>query len=159
MQPNEAVKDMIKWFRIIVNKLNSLTETMKNQEKTYKILRSLPIARWGPKVTAIEEAKDLRALTFDDQVGKLLTHEFTINSNTKQPLSLSKNVAFKEKMKEFPSNLEDGENEDDEEDHQFLLIRLARILKSKRSVTHKKKSILHILKLLEVSILFEKIIH
>jgi len=43
-----------------------------------KILRSLP-ARWRPKVTAIEEAKDLNTLSVEDLFSSLKVHEISLN--------------------------------------------------------------------------------
>jgi len=45
-----------------------------------KILRSLP-ARWRPKVTAIEEAKDLNTLSVEDLVSSLKVHEIGLNEH------------------------------------------------------------------------------
>jgi len=43
-----------------------------------KILRSLP-ARWRPKVTAIEEVKDLNTLSVEDLISSLKVHEIGLN--------------------------------------------------------------------------------
>jgi len=55
-----------------------------------KILRSLP-ARWRPKVTAIEEAKDLNTLSVEDLVSSLKVHEIGLNEHepTKKVKSIS----------------------------------------------------------------------
>jgi len=56
-----------------------------------KILRSLP-ARWRPKVTAIEEAKDLNTLNVEDHVSSLKVHEISLNEH--EPAKKSKIVAL-----------------------------------------------------------------
>ena len=43
-----------------------------------KILRSLP-AKWRPKVTAIEEAKDLNTLSVEDLISSLKCHKIGLN--------------------------------------------------------------------------------
>ena len=45
-----------------------------------KILTSLP-ARWSPKVTAIEEAKDLNTLSVEDLVSSLKVHEISLKEH------------------------------------------------------------------------------
>jgi hypothetical protein len=45
-----------------------------------KIMRSLP-ARWKPKVTAIEEAKDLNTLSVEDFISSLKVHEIGLNEH------------------------------------------------------------------------------
>ncbi|GAV81614.1 UBN2 domain-containing protein [Cephalotus follicularis] len=45
-----------------------------------KILRCLPKS-WMPKVTAIEEAKDLNTLPLEELLGSLITHEMTIKNH------------------------------------------------------------------------------
>lgn len=42
-----------------------------------KILRSVPRS-WEPKVTAIQEAKDLKTLCLERLIGSLITHEMMI---------------------------------------------------------------------------------
>ncbi len=60
MQGNETIKEMFTRFTQIVNSLNSLGKTFTNEEMVRKILRCLPKGKWGPKVTAIEEAQKFR---------------------------------------------------------------------------------------------------
>jgi len=45
-----------------------------------KILRSLP-SRWIPKVTAIEEDKDLNTLSVEDRISSLKVHEISLDEN------------------------------------------------------------------------------
>ena len=45
-----------------------------------KILRSLP-ARWRPKVTAIEEAKDLSTISVEDLIRSLKVHEISLDEH------------------------------------------------------------------------------
>ena len=61
-----------------------------------KILRSLP-ARWRPKVTAIEEAKDLNTLSVEDLVSSLKVHEISLNEH--EHAKKSKYIALPSKGK------------------------------------------------------------
>ncbi|GAV76648.1 LOW QUALITY PROTEIN: zf-CCHC domain-containing protein/UBN2 domain-containing protein, partial [Cephalotus follicularis] len=61
MHENECISDMFSRFTTIINSLKNLGKSYSNQELVRKILRCLPKI-WTPKVTAIEEAKDLSTL-------------------------------------------------------------------------------------------------
>jgi len=61
-----------------------------------KILRSLS-ARWRPKVTAIEEAKDLNTLSVEDLVRFLKVHAMSLNEH--EPSKKSKSIALPSKGK------------------------------------------------------------
>jgi len=75
MQLDETMKEMFTCFTDIANNLKSLGKTYTNEEMVRKILQFLPKNKWGPEVTAIEEAQDLKTLGLDDLLGELLTHE------------------------------------------------------------------------------------
>ncbi|GAV78446.1 zf-CCHC domain-containing protein/UBN2 domain-containing protein, partial [Cephalotus follicularis] len=64
MHDNECISDMFTRFTTIVNSLKNLGKSYPNQELVRKILRCLPKS-WNPKVTAIEEAKDLSTLPLE----------------------------------------------------------------------------------------------
>src|SRR5262249_55954778 len=76
MEESETISDMFTRFTGILNELKSLGKEYKNEEVVRKILRCLPHS-WSPKVTAIEEAKDLDTLKLDELMGSLMTHEIT----------------------------------------------------------------------------------
>jgi len=83
-----------------------------------KILRSLP-ARWRPKVTAIEEAKDLNTLSVEDLVSSLKVHEISLNEH--EPAKKSKSIALPSKGKsskalkviESEEESHDGDSDED----------------------------------------------
>ncbi|GAV58412.1 UBN2 domain-containing protein [Cephalotus follicularis] len=77
MHDNEDIKTMFTRFTNITNALQALGKIYTNSEMVRKILRCLPRI-WMPKVTAIEEAKDLRTLPLEDLLGSLMTHELSI---------------------------------------------------------------------------------
>ncbi|XP_021741936.1 uncharacterized protein LOC110708138 [Chenopodium quinoa] len=87
--------------------------------------------RWGPKVTAIEEAQDLRTLSLDDLLGKLITHEMSLNESDGEPPSSTKGLALKAKKEE---SFTDNEKSDGDEEDPFDQIArsLQRILKMKK---------------------------
>ena len=84
MQPDETIKEMFTRFTDITNNLKSLGKTYTNEEMVRKILRCLPKSKWGPKVTAIEEAQNLKTLALDDLLGKLLTHEIHLKEDEEE---------------------------------------------------------------------------
>lgn len=131
MNKDEPVKEMFTRFTQIVNNLDSLGKTFSNEEKVRKVLRCLPKGKWGPKVTAIEEAQDLKRLQLDDLLGKLLTHELTLNEDDGEQLDSMKNLALKAKKEE--SSSDDAEGSQDDEDPFALVARgLSKILKMQK---------------------------
>ena len=77
MEPSEIISAMFSRFTDIINGLKSLGRVYSNADLVQKILRSLP-DKWDPKVTAIQEAKDLNTLPLDELLGSLITHELTM---------------------------------------------------------------------------------
>jgi len=65
-----------------------------NKEIVRKILWCLPKNKWGPKVTAIEEAQDLKTLALDDLIGKLLTYEIHLQEDEEESQP-KRGIAFK----------------------------------------------------------------
>ena len=82
-------------FTNIINGLKSLGKVYTNVKMVRKNLRCL-LRSWGPKVTAIEEAKDLTKMGLDELFGSLMTHEITLKSNEENDESKKKRkIAFK----------------------------------------------------------------
>ncbi|GAV59147.1 UBN2 domain-containing protein, partial [Cephalotus follicularis] len=82
MLENENISSMYARFNDIINALKGLGNVYTNHELVSKILRCLPKS-WEPKVTAIEEAKDLSTLPLEDLLGSLITHELTMSDQEK----------------------------------------------------------------------------
>ena len=80
MEVDESIPSMFTRFTNIINSLRSLRKSYTNGEMVRKILRSLPKG-WQPKVTAIQEAKDLNILELDELMGSLMTHEITMKTH------------------------------------------------------------------------------
>ena len=70
MGDRETVMDMYTRFTHITNELKSLGKSFTTEELVRKIRRFLPRS-WEAKVTAIQEAKDMRAITLDELIGNL----------------------------------------------------------------------------------------
>ncbi|GAV68789.1 UBN2 domain-containing protein, partial [Cephalotus follicularis] len=121
MHDNECISDMFTRFTTIVNSLKNLGKSYSNQELVRKILRCLPRS-WTPKVTAIEEAKDLSTLPLEQLLGSLMTHETTMKNHENMDVKKKKTISLKASREESESdaNWEDrdpssSEEENDEE--------------------------------------------
>ncbi|GAV77795.1 UBN2 domain-containing protein, partial [Cephalotus follicularis] len=77
MNENEDIKSMFSRFTYIINALQVLDKTYSNSEMVRKFFRCLPKS-WMPKVTTIEEAKNLNILPLEDLLGSLMTHEISM---------------------------------------------------------------------------------
>jgi len=75
--------DMYTRFTHITNELKSLGKTFTTEELVRKILRFLP-RTWKAKVTAIQEAKDLKTLSLDELIGNLQIYKLRRNSQKKK---------------------------------------------------------------------------
>nr|GEX24954.1 DUF4219 domain-containing protein/UBN2 domain-containing protein [Tanacetum cinerariifolium] len=113
------------WFIVIVTSLISLDKDYSNNNHVQMFLRSLPL-RWWPKVTAIEEAKDLAKLPLDEIIGNLKVHEMVLRNDgviSKSTKEKVKSLALKAKVTmgqtSNDSVCQDGSNEDDEEEEEF----------------------------------------
>ena len=116
MQPDETIKEMFTRFTDIMNNLKSLGKTYTNEELVWKILRCLPKKKWGPKVTAIEEAQNLKTLALDDVLGKLLMYEIhdKEDEEEKGTHQFKKEVAFKTGGEDVISSEEESSEEDED---------------------------------------------
>ena len=83
LKPSESIGDMYTRFTDVINGLKALGKSFSNFELVTKILRSLPKS-WDPKVTAIQEAKDLKTFPLEELIGSLMTYE--MNNVTKKKL-------------------------------------------------------------------------
>jgi len=72
MGDRETIVDMFTRFTHITNELKSLGITFTIEELVRKILRFLP-RTWEAKITAIQEAKDLKAISLYELIGNLQT--------------------------------------------------------------------------------------
>ena len=94
MKQNESISSMFTRFTDIINGLKCLGKTYSNSNLVRKVLRSLPRTS-EPKVTAIQEAKDLNTYPLDELLGSLMTHELTIQQTSDEESKKKKTIAFK----------------------------------------------------------------
>jgi len=80
MKDDETIEEMYSRFQTLVSGLQILKKSYVVSDHVSKILRSLP-ARWRPKVTTIEEVKDLNTLSVEDLVSSLKVHEMGLNEH------------------------------------------------------------------------------
>ena len=83
MKPSESIGDMYTRFTNVIKGLKALGKGFSNFELVTKILRSL-LKSWDPKVTAIQEAKDLKTFPLEEFIESLMTYE--MNNMTKRQL-------------------------------------------------------------------------
>ena len=105
MDVDESIPSMFTRFTNITNSLKSLGKEYTNGEMVRKILRCLP-RNWQPKVTAIQEAKDLNTLELDQLMGSLMTHEITMKTHEDHDKK-KKSIAFKSSTQENESSDEE----------------------------------------------------
>ena len=94
-------------FTHITNELKSLGKSFTTEELMRKIIRFLPHS-WEAKVTAIQEAKDMKKITLDELIENLQTYELRRNSQQKEEIKKDRGIALKV-MDEDSSELNDEE--------------------------------------------------
>ncbi|MQM15214.1 hypothetical protein Taro_048156 [Colocasia esculenta] len=132
MQSGESIAQMLSRFTDITNGLVGLGKIYDVPDMVRKILRSLP-SSLTLKVTAIEEANDLKLMSLEKLIGSLMAHEINMerlgesSSRKKQSNALKAN---EDKSEESLDNSESSKDSDDEE--AMLSRRLQRILAKKK---------------------------
>ncbi|GAV63508.1 UBN2 domain-containing protein, partial [Cephalotus follicularis] len=117
MQPNESIKNLYNRLLDITNGLLSLGKVFGQDELVRKLLGCLN-DEWEPKVTAIEESKDLKTMEIEELLGSLMTHEVKLNKKlanvveTKPQEEKRKDIALKSTHKEEMSSGDELEEED-----------------------------------------------
>ncbi|GKE89863.1 hypothetical protein Tco_1567338, partial [Tanacetum coccineum] len=71
---DETIDCAFSRFNTIITSLKALDESFSSRNHVRKFLRALP-SKWRPKVTTIEESKDLSKLSVDELVGNLKVYE------------------------------------------------------------------------------------
>jgi len=126
MKEDESIEEMYSRFQTLVSGLHILKKSYVASDHVSKILRSLP-ARWRPKVTAIEEAKDLNTLSVEDLVSSLKVHEMSLNEH--EPSKKNKSIAMPSKRKsskalkvnESEEESPDGDSDEDPAEKMVML--------------------------------------
>ncbi|XP_074278115.1 uncharacterized protein LOC141601716 [Silene latifolia] len=84
MEQNESIDSMLAYFSSIITEFRNLGKKFEYEDIIRKILRSLK-KKWQPKVTAIEEARDLTLLTYQELIGSVMAHEIMLNKDDDEP--------------------------------------------------------------------------
>ena len=149
MLEHKNIDEMTTKFMHIINQLKSLGKKYTNAEMVRKILRSLSKA-WRPKVTAIQEAKDLNVLSLDALIGFLKTREIEFNEAPEESNRKSKSIALKSTQRKSSSSKtmkatedsdedeDESSNDDDDDDEKDEIAQLVRRI-SKAWIKRKKK--------------------
>ncbi|GAV57104.1 UBN2 domain-containing protein, partial [Cephalotus follicularis] len=125
MHDNECISDMFTRFTTIVNSLKNLGKSYSNQELVRKILRCLPRS-WTPKVTAIEEAKDLSTLPLEQLlVCERVRHFKSDCPNLKKKEKFNKEHSKKKKvMVDTWDDSDPSSSEEEESDEEVVNLAL-----------------------------------
>jgi hypothetical protein len=91
MKEDEDIESMYSRSKVLVSGLQVLKRSYTTSDHVKKIMRSLP-SRWRPKVTAIQEAKDLDTLGLEELISSLRSHEIELSSD--EPQRKLKSVAL-----------------------------------------------------------------
>ena len=78
MKPGKSIKDVYMRF------LKSLEKTYISEEMMRKVQQCLLRSKWGPNVSAIEGAQDLKTLKLDNLDSKLLTYEIHLHEENEK---------------------------------------------------------------------------
>ena len=114
MKDDETFDEFYAKLNGIVNSSFILGEKIPESRVVQKVMRPLP-ERFRPKVTAIEESKDLTKMKIEELVGSLQTYELTLPLQKK-----NKKIALKSSKEEAISEDDDDEILDDEQFDLFV---------------------------------------
>lgn len=76
-----------------MSRLQILNKSYTTSNHVKKILRSLSV-RYIPKVTAIQEAKDMKKISIESRISNLKSHELELNGD-EEPIKKSRSMALK----------------------------------------------------------------
>nr|GEW98946.1 zf-CCHC domain-containing protein/UBN2 domain-containing protein [Tanacetum cinerariifolium]GEX06673.1 zf-CCHC domain-containing protein/UBN2 domain-containing protein [Tanacetum cinerariifolium] len=96
---DETIDCAFAMFNIIITSLKVIDESFSSHNHVRKFLRALP-TKWRPKVTAIEELKDLSTLPLDEFISNLKVYEVVLEKDSeaiKDKKEKYKSLALKEK--------------------------------------------------------------
>ncbi|GKB20596.1 hypothetical protein Tco_0854519, partial [Tanacetum coccineum] len=120
-------------FNTIITSLKSLDESFSSRNHVRKFLRALP-TKWRPKVTVIEESKDLSTLPLDElidnlKVYKVVLEKDSVSSDEEESCSGSDEeyaMAVRDFKKFFRrrGKFSDSEEEDDSNKDEICLMAL-----------------------------------
>nr|GEU52137.1 zf-CCHC domain-containing protein/DUF4219 domain-containing protein/UBN2 domain-containing protein [Tanacetum cinerariifolium] len=115
---DETIDCVFARFNTIITSLKALDESFSSRNHVRKFLRALP-TKWRPKVTTIDESKDLSTLPLDELIGNLKVYEVVLekdleNSRNKKEKRRGKFVRQPhDDKKNFQKANEDKKEKDD----------------------------------------------
>lgn len=118
MQDDEDVEKYMFRVNSVVNSIRGLGAELKDADVAQKVLRSLTV-RFNPKVSAIEEAKDLDTLSLDELYGTLTAYEMRVGKGRGKGIG-NKEVVFKAIQKLKIKEETESEDSDNEEENANL---------------------------------------
>ncbi|GJZ71163.1 hypothetical protein Tco_0635014 [Tanacetum coccineum] len=106
-------------FNTIITSLKALDESFSSCDHVRKFLGALP-TKWRPKVTAIEESKDLSTLPLDELISNLKVYEVVLEKDSK--ISKNKKERYKSlALKERKVLSEEEASSSDSEDEEYAM--------------------------------------
>ena len=128
MKPSETIRDMYTRFTDVVNGLKGLGKGFSDFELVNKVLRSFPKS-WDPKVTAIQEAKDINNFPLEELIGSLMTYEMTCKAHEELEDTLPKNRKDMTLKTQEDHLKENSSDEDLDEDLALLTRKFKKFIK------------------------------
>ncbi|CAL9076263.1 unnamed protein product [Musa textilis] len=116
MQPSETIGDMYTRFTDLVN----------------KILRPLP-KRWDPKITTIQETKDLNDYSIEELIGSLMTYEMSFLEYIEHDEHMSHLLKNKKdlELRTMKCHLSDDSSDEDNKNFELRTLNLNKFIKQK----------------------------
>ncbi|GJY50648.1 hypothetical protein Tco_0441495 [Tanacetum coccineum] len=106
-------------FNTIITSLKALDESFSSRNHVRKFLRAIP-TKWRPKVTTIEESKDLSTVPLDEFIGNLKVYEVVLEKDSK--ISKSKKEKYKSlSLKARKVLSEEESSSSDSEDEEYVM--------------------------------------
>ena len=119
MEEEETITNFNGHLCDIANEAFALGERISEEKLVRKALRSLP-KRFVYKVTAIEEAKDVRKMRLDEMIGSLRTFEMTLEEDRQEKKDRS--IAFQVESQKNSVATEESEQEPDDLEESLALL-------------------------------------
>ncbi|GJR33388.1 retrovirus-related pol polyprotein from transposon TNT 1-94 [Tanacetum coccineum] len=116
---DETIDCAFSRFNTIITSLKALDESFSSRNHVRKFLRAFP-SKWQPKVTVIEESKDLLKLSLDELVGNLKVYEIVLEKD----LEVAKNKKEKYKslaLKAIQVLSDDNTSSSDSNDEEYAM--------------------------------------
>lgn len=140
MKYDENIESMFSRFQVLVSELQVLSKSFTIMDHVKKVLRSLP------KVTTIQEAKDLNSLSLEGFVSNLQSHEMELNGDESgnQVKTMTLNSAKRYEKSSQTKKLKEAthdETYDEESDYDelaFIIKRFKHLSKKKNKFSSKR---------------------